>query len=299
MTRLGKIKKTAEDYLNQYKSSNPASYAAAQQAIGGVLIVDGFIGIDNPFGDNKRSGIFGSLLGIVFGLVFFFFPAIFNSLTGTREMTAQTQATVESVRRDSSEDGGGSCSATAKYTVSGKEYTQNSSFSSGSLCSLSQGSTITINYNPNQPGAWGYDLKSLDTFMKIFQAVGVFIIIASFITFLIRLLSIYFGWKLLKSGRALAKTLPSGTDLDTLINEIKKNFATQLFNFGGVMQQPAQPSQGAVATPQPPLASPQQPQVPPPSPVSPPAAPQQPTTPPPQTPSSPPSPGSSEDPPRT
>src|SRR5947209_4323801 len=151
--KLGKIKQTAQNYLNQYESQNPATYAAALQAIGGLLILDGFIGIDNPFGDNKRPGIFGSLIGIAMGILFIFIPTIFNSISGTNKMTATTQATVVSIRQDQggSNNSSGSCTAVAQYTVDGKVYNQPSSFGSSSYCSLAQGSSITINYNPHNP----------------------------------------------------------------------------------------------------------------------------------------------------
>jgi hypothetical protein len=44
------LKNQAQQFLGNYKSKNPATFAAAQQAIGGLLILDGFIGIDNPSG---------------------------------------------------------------------------------------------------------------------------------------------------------------------------------------------------------------------------------------------------------
>ncbi len=51
MFRLGKIKSATEGFLSQYETANPASYAAALQAVGGLLILDGFVGIDNPLGE--------------------------------------------------------------------------------------------------------------------------------------------------------------------------------------------------------------------------------------------------------
>ena len=94
MFRLGKIKSAAEGFLGQYKSDNPASYAAAQQAVGGLLILDGFIGIDNPLGNNKRSGIFGSLIGVVVGLVFVFGTDLIGILFVITKLTATPTRTV-------------------------------------------------------------------------------------------------------------------------------------------------------------------------------------------------------------
>jgi len=229
------LKNHAQQFLNGYQKENPATYAAAQQAIGGLLIVDGFTGIDNPLGGRKRSGIFGSLLGILFGLVFIFGTGIVANLFGINKMTAVTQAQVVEVgprqveRNSDGSTSGGTCSLKSKYTVNGKEYTQVSSIDSDSNCSLSQGQTISVNYDPNNPGKYVYDLGSVKAVMKIFSIVGIIFVVVSFFTFLIRLISIIFGWKLLKSGRALAKTLPAGTDIGTIKDEIKGNFAKSIF----------------------------------------------------------------------
>lgn len=244
--KLANLKSKATDFLSGYEKKNPATYAAAQQAIGGVLILDGFIGIDNPLGGRKRPGIFGSLIGIIVGILFLFVPTIFGSVTGTSKMTATTSATVVSVSQPTtsnttnsngtSSSGSSSCNAVASYTVNDRAYNQNSAFSSSGLCSLAPGSTITINYNPAQPEKWGYQVATLNKFLKIFMYVGVLVIITSLFTFMVRLLSIIFGWKLLKSGRALAKTLPAGTDLGTMINEIKHAFSRSIFGGGNPIE---------------------------------------------------------------
>jgi uncharacterized membrane protein len=267
--KFGNLRSKASNFLNQYKASDPATYAAAQQAVGGLLILDGFIGIDNPLGGKKRSGIFGSLIGIVVGVIFLFVPTFFGTISGTKQMTAMTSATVASVTHEQAattttnngtQNTSQSCSAIAQYKVDGKDYSQQSAFSSSSICGLSQGSTIQISYNPTNPGSWGYDIKTLDHFLIIFALVGGIVILASLLTFAVRLLSIIFGWKVLQSGRALARTLPGGTNLETIVSEVKKDFAQHIFGFGngglGSFTQPASAAQSQPVWPQ----QPQQPQ---------------------------------------
>lgn len=236
------LTRKAKGFLEQYEQKDPVSFSAAQQAIGGLLILDGFIGIDNPFGGKKRSGIFGTLGGIVFGIVFMFVPTFFGNVLGTNSMTATTNAVVVAMtpQTSSSSSSGSACAATVRYSVAGKEYTQPSSFSSSSYCALAAGQTVSINYNPQSPGAWAYGAASMKGFFSVFFWVGLLAAIMSFVTFIIRLLSIIFGWKLLQSGRALAKTLPQGVSLGTLIEEIKQNFKGTLFNGGG-MSMPSMP----------------------------------------------------------
>ena len=233
------LKNQAQQFLGNYKSKNPATFAAAQQAIGGLLILDGFIGIDNPFGGKKRSGIFGSLIGIFIGVVFIAGSGFIGSVMGINKLTATSTATVVSVSQPSytstdnnNSSNSGSCTVQAKYSVSGKEYSQTAKSGSSSACSLAQGQTININYDPNSPGAFAYDLDSAKTALKILPIIGVLVVVSSLVTFAIRLFSIIFGWKLLKSGRALAKTLPAGTNISTIKGEISQNFAKSVFGMG-------------------------------------------------------------------
>ena len=237
--KLGSLKATAKSYLQQYEQKGSATYAAALQAIGGLLIIDGFTGIDNPFGEKKRQGIFGALSGVAFGVLFMFIPHIFGSLTGMKDMTASTSASVVSVsapRTTQSSDGSSSttCSIKASYTVDGKQYSSASFMSSSDQCNLSAGQAVTIDYNPNNPASWAYGAKTAAGFLSIFFWAGVVVAVASLVTVVIRLLSIIFGWKLLRKGRALAATLPADTSFNTIVNEIRQDFAKTLFNFGGM-----------------------------------------------------------------
>lgn len=259
------LKDTAQNFLSEYKQKEPATYAAAQQAVGGLLILDGFIGIDNPFGGKRRSGIFGAVTGVVVGIVMLFAPSIINGISGVNKMTATTTATIVSVGAPKSTGVTNStdtntaqtCTLTATYTVDGKEYTAQESGSSSANCGKAVGEVMSINYNPANPNNWSHDVKTIKAVGKIFFWFGILAIITGSITFVIRLFSIIFGYKILRSGRALAATLPPGTNLSTMIAEIKKNFTGSIFGFGKNAQ--AVPVPQAPVTPQP-----QSPQAPPP-----------------------------------
>lgn len=211
----------AKTLLNDYKQKEPATYAAAQQAAGSILILDGLIGIENPLGHKKRHGIFGALLGVVFGIVFMLAPTWFGDMSGISKMTASTTGTVVSVSNNSSDN---TCAVTAKYTVGSTEYTRQSSSSGSSECGSSAGESIVVKYNPNQPASWSSSVTTVNNFLKLFTYMGVIIIISSLITFVIRLTSIIVGWKLLQDGRALAKTLPGSITIGNLIESLKKQF---------------------------------------------------------------------------
>ncbi len=236
MRIFSNLKQQAVSFLETYKAKGPASYAAAEQAIGAILITDGLFGIESPFGAKKRPGIFGTFSGMILGILFMLVPGFVGTMTNIKNMTETVPAVVVSVGdmvRSGNSDSGGACTLAVTYTVNGQEYTKQSSMSSSSHCSLSVGQTIAINYDPSNPNSWTYDVKTISTFLSIFFWAGVLALISSIVTFFIRLLSIIFGWKLLRDGRKNASTLPAGTNIDTIISEIKQSFVSSIFAFGG------------------------------------------------------------------
>jgi hypothetical protein len=165
-----------------------------------------------------------------------FIPFAFNNLSGVAKMTATTTATIVSVgtpivsqSTSSNSSSSNSCSLTAKYIVNGVQEMGTSAINSNINCSKAVGDTLTINYDPNHPSSWSSDTKTLGSFLNVFFFAGLLVTIVSFITFIIRLVSIIFGWKLLKGGRALAKSLPEGTNLATITEEIKQHFKGSVF----------------------------------------------------------------------
>ena len=228
------LKSQAQAFLEPYKQKEPATYAAAEQAIGALLITDGFIGINHPFGGKKRPGIFGTIVGMFFAVVFMLIPSFFGNIMDLNNMTATTKATVVAVgtNMQTGSNHSASCSLTVSYTVNGTPFTQQSGVDSGNYCGLYQGQVITINYDPANPGLWVYGGKTIGTVLQIFFWVGLLLLLSSIVTFFIRLFSIIFGWKLLMDGRKNAAALSQGTNLQTMIDEIKKSFISNLFGFG-------------------------------------------------------------------
>ncbi|MGB3945499.1 MAG: DUF3592 domain-containing protein [Candidatus Saccharimonadales bacterium] len=257
MKLFSTLKNQATGFLDQYKQRDPASYAAAQQAVGGLLILDGFVGIDNPFAGKKRSGIFGTLIMVIMGIIFMLLPTFIGNMTGMNKMTAQTTGQVVSVgepRTSTDSDGNKTttCNFTAKYSVNGKQYQSASSSSSSSACQMTAGQSVNIDYNPDNPSQWMNDRKIWSMILNIFFFIGIFILLTGIVTFVIRLISIIFGWKILQSGRALAKTLPGGADLGATINTMKNDFKKMVFgnNSGGSLANVVQNSLTAVSEPQ-------------------------------------------------
>lgn len=246
MKIFSSLKNQALTFLEPYKQGEPATYAAAEQAIGALLIADGLTGLDNPLGKDKRPGIFGTISGMILGVIFMLIPTFLGNLTSLNTMTAATSATVVSVGAATTNTTGSgqtssTCSLITSYTANGKVYTKQSSLSQSDFCNMSVGQTININYDPANPNNWIYGAKTMKNVFQIFFWAGLLILISSIITFFIRLLSIIFGWKLLQDGRKNAANLPQDTNFQTMVSEIKQNFAKSAFGFGGPVNPPTIP----------------------------------------------------------
>lgn len=227
----------AKNFLAKYENKNTATSAAAYQAIGGLLILDGFFGMPHPLSGKKRTSIFGNLAGIIIGVLFLFAPTLYSH-TSQAKMTSVTTGKVTEVSQptvttNKNSDGTTSttstCKLTATYTVEGKEITQTSTSETTSACKQIAGNEISVNYDPKNPGSWDYDIKGLKTIIKYTVWLGVALIVLSSVGFIFRLFTIWFGWRLIMRGRSLARKLPNGGNLASMISNIKKEFSKNIF----------------------------------------------------------------------
>lgn len=71
---IGRIAQ-AKQTLATYDADNPHTAGRLRQALGGVLIADGLVGLENPLnGQKARPGLIGSMAGIVFAAIFVAIP---------------------------------------------------------------------------------------------------------------------------------------------------------------------------------------------------------------------------------
>ena len=232
-----KIINKANTFLAKYENKSKASMAAAYEAIGGLIMLDAVFGMPHPLSGRKRSSILGTLTGILVGIAFLFAPTLYNH-SAQAKMTSQTTGTVVSISApvtNTTTDKNGThttttCTLVAKYNVGGKDYNGTTASGTNSNCSQVAGNTINLYYNPNNPTSIDTSIGTLKTVVKIFFWVGVVIIITGTISFLFRLFAIWFGWKLFRRGRSIAKTLPNGGNLASMISSIKDEFKKNVFN---------------------------------------------------------------------
>lgn len=193
MKQLTRARRIIEGYRG-----DPYVWARTKQVAGGLLVADGLIGLENPLdGKKSRPGIFGAGIGVVVGAVFLVLGWTFVS-----DMNFEGDATTTGVVVDTP-DRGDTCGMVAEYIVDGQTYTASTSASSSSYCN-NIGQDVTIEYISESPSK--SQIKSnTDLWVWMFPGMGALVLVGSFGTLLVRLVSIIGGAVLFFQGRKAAK----------------------------------------------------------------------------------------------
>ncbi len=222
MGTAGTLIEKAKAEVAQFDDENPRTAGRIRQVVGGVLIADGLVGLENPFdGEKSRPGILGAALGIVGGIAALVF-GIFTYVHAP-DPDASTTGTITGVVTTTDDDGDKTCDITAEFTVDGQTYTGASASSDKDLCQYRDGSSIKVDYEAADPAenVVGNSEKKVAVLLGIF---GVLAFIVSVITFVIRAASIYFGWKLWRAGSKMVKANPDTGEDEQVVAEVKKKF---------------------------------------------------------------------------
>lgn len=198
-------------------AADPHTQGQAAQVAGVALVADGLVGLENPLdGHKSRVGILGGIFPIVFGLVFFFVPALFEDAT-PYENGMTTTGTVVSTDKTTTTDSDGdvstTCSAVVNYEVAGQTYTKETSYYSSSLCG-SEGRPIEVSYLPERPADGRVIDSDIGWFTSIFRYIGLFIIATGVLLIVTRLISIVAGAWLWFWGRRRKSQFPKNSDID-------------------------------------------------------------------------------------
>jgi hypothetical protein len=214
----------AKETVGRYENQNPHTAGQVRATVGGVLLADGLVGLEDPF-DNKKSrpGILGSLTGMGISVVFIVVGIfIMGTAAETDSVTDGTIASIsEPSKPDSQGKGGGACSLTANFVVDGRTYSATTDVSSSGNCNRGINESIEVKYNSANPNENSVGMSS-GKFGLIFAGIGALVFIPALFTFAIRLASIIFGLRLLMSGRKMMAENPKTVDDAGIIAESKQ-----------------------------------------------------------------------------
>lgn len=225
ITRFARIRA-----LIREKSQDPYLQGRAAQIAGGALLADGLFGLENPLdGKKKRAGIFGNVLLIVGGLVFFLFGSYIAKSVTPYENGIMTTGTVTAVESHTSTDSKGktstSCSAQVEFSVSDKLYKVSPNFSSDTFCGM-QGSPIDVSYLAENPSG-ARAIPPGAGWIRSAKYIGVFILVIAIGTTLVRLAEIIAGIWLLLYGRRRVREHPSTAPEGSLLEELQQAWGSK------------------------------------------------------------------------
>ena len=228
--QFARLKTGASDIVRKHEGGSPRTAGRVYQAIGGLLVADGLIGLQNPFSRNKaRPGIFGALVFCAVGAGVLIATPFLVKIPEVDSMTVGSISRISEPRvSKDDEDSVDTCSYDVRYAVDDKEYTVKSGFSSSTACKSHIGDPVDVHYLASTPsrGVVGIGIQKAIRwggmgFGALFLLIGV-------VTFVIRAITLFFGVKLFLRGRRLVKTSPPSQDDDGSVVRAAKDAFMQM-----------------------------------------------------------------------
>lgn len=220
MSGIQELVNQARSTVSQYQTASPHTYGRIKQVVGGILVADGLVGLENPFdGRRTRPGILGSLAGLLAGVVVIIVGIIAPLITVKTDAT--TTGTITAVERRSTDDGE-SCRVIARFEANNNAYSVKSSYLS-ELCHYTSNGSIDIYYLSSDPSKHSVGQEN-DINPWIFIGAGLVTVVISLGQATIRGLSLFFGVKLWLSGRKMVKSNPPVPGDDGMVSEVKRQF---------------------------------------------------------------------------
>ncbi|GGD13006.1 DUF2510 domain-containing protein [Nocardioides daphniae] len=222
----------AKETVAEYDASNPHTAGQVRQVVGGLLITDGLVGLENPFdGARTRPGILAHLAQLAFGLIFVAVGVTLFVTTSPQGDTV-TQGTVTRVNSHQGDDGT-TCSLEAEFWVDERPYKASTPHSSSGLCSENVGRTIDVRYEASNPANADIDDATFAWLTLIFAAAGAVVALPSLIGFAYSCAAILFGWRLVRTGRAMAAANPPTTTDTGIVAAVKDKFTETVLALRG------------------------------------------------------------------
>lgn len=234
----------ARELLSSYEQRSPAALAIAEQAIGGVLIIDGIFGSANPFTAGRKNGVWGNFVTLIVGILLLtvLSPFLFNSSFSYANYSKSAQGTVTFTERnvvtyrDSNNHNQTrvECNIGASYVVDGQRY--EGSAGSGDNCNYAKGAPVTVRYNAANPSKWATQetVNGAAFGKKATAAFAWLFILVSAWGLVLKSAAVVFGVVLLVRGRRLAGANPDASvDGAAIKAEIQEFFQRRLWGFNG------------------------------------------------------------------
>ncbi|WP_412871124.1 DUF3592 domain-containing protein [Cellulomonas sp. 179-A 4D5 NHS] len=181
---------------------DPRAPGTTEAMAGGALLADGVLGVGS-----RRQGIGGAVKTAVLGLVFLVIGLgalhlVGQDDAGPGDVTTQGTVVDQQWHTNHSSTSGSRrmCSPAAEFTVDGQVYTAVSNSSSGSCPAI--GTTVTVVYDPADPGATGRlpAPATVALLLWLFPVAGAVMLLTGIGTFVARAASIGAGVALLTDG---------------------------------------------------------------------------------------------------
>lgn len=128
------------------------------------------------------------------------------------------------------------CELVARFTANERSYTAPARSSSSGYCSYGQGSTIDVQYNPENPAQWDTpgSVQGFGLAKVLFTVIPWLVVITSLWGLLLKSAAIVFGVILWRRGRALATANPDERiDGQQIKAQVQDFFQRRLWGFNG------------------------------------------------------------------
>jgi hypothetical protein len=204
----------------------PAVRGRAAQLAGTALLADGLVGLENPVGRNSRLGILGGAIMLVVGIVLLG-PA--RSLGAGLDAYPDGESLVGTVATVSAPSGDGStCTITYTYSYGGQPYTRAAGYSSSGLCDRVVGDPVEVSVAPSDP-ARGRLVTTGGTIAATWLPRAPWLLIVGGAwTFLVRLVEIVVGLRLLLWGRRTVRGSSGTADDAAILAELQAAWGAPL-----------------------------------------------------------------------
>ncbi len=222
---------SARSMVAEHDAADPHTAGRVRQVVGGTLVADGLVGLENPLNGRKsRPGILGALFLLGFGGLFVGGGLWISSSGADTDATAQGVITDVQRHYRSGSGSGTTCRLSAEFTVDGRRYIASSPVRSGGNCDKATGSSIEVRYSSANPAEAEVGTRPL-WFGMIFVAVGALIALAGLVTLAVRVFCIMLGVRLYLTGSRMVRESPPGTGDGGVVEEVRSRLLA-LMNSG-------------------------------------------------------------------